>query len=296
MLNSFYTLVRRQNYMKIYESWFGEGSYTNRMDNGLQFIIKGMYEDRLPIDNTTNYSFFGDKQAKQFSPNYPFEKINAQFMRHQALVASVGIEFKPGQRYIQFPIGKRAMGSKYPTLAFSYEKGFKNILGSDVNFDKWKFIIWDDIDLKLAGRTRYRLGIGGFINDKSVFIQDYQHFNGNQLFFASDYLNSFQLAPYYANSTTAAFYAIGHWEHHFNGLITNKIPFFRRLNWHLVGGSNAFFVNSKNNYVEVFGGVENIFKLFRLDVVGSYLNGKNGTVGLRLGLGGLLGNSIRISR
>lgn len=295
-VNSLFTLIDRKNYMKIYESWFGEISYTNRMDNGLQFTVKGLYEDRLPINNTTDFSFFGSKQTKLFTPNYPFEKINTQFIRHQAVTAGVSVEYKPGQRYIQFPRGKRPMGSKYPTLSIAYEKGIADVFGSDVNFDKWKFTVWDDINLKLLGRTRYRVGIGGFINDKSVYIQDYQHFNGNQLFFASEYLNSFQVAPYYANSTTAGFYAIGHIEHHFNGLLTNKIPFFRRLNWHLVGGANAFFVNTDNNYAEAFVGLENIFKLFRVDLVASYLNGKNGTVGVRLGLGGLLGNSIRIGR
>lgn len=137
---------------------------------------------------------------------------------------------------------------------------------------------------------------GGFINDNTVFIQDHQHFNGNQLIFASEYLNSFQLAPYYANSTTASFYAIGHFEHHFNGFLTNKIPFFRRLNWFLVGGANAFYVNRDNNYIEAFAGLENIFKVLRVDVVASYLNGKSGTVGLRIGLGGVLGNSINIGR
>jgi hypothetical protein len=71
------------------------------------------------------------------------------------------------------------------------------------------------------------------------YIQDYQHFNGNQTLAASEYLNSFQLAPYYANSTTAAFYATGHLEHHFNGFLTNKIPVFRRLNWNLVGGDEC---------------------------------------------------------
>ncbi len=296
LMNSIYTLAARKNYMKIYESWFGEASYSRRMDNGLQFIIRGVYEDRRPLSNTSDFSFFGSKQTKIFTPNYPFEKLTAQFSRHQAVVGSVSVEFKPGQRYIQFPRGKRPIGSKYPTLAVSYEKGIETIFGSDVNFDKWKFSVWDDINLKLFGRMRYRLGVGGFINDRSVFIQDYQHFNGNQLLFASEYLNSFQLAPYYANSTTAQFYAIGHLEHHFNGLLTNKIPFFRRLNWHLVAGANAFFVNGNNNYAEIFGGIENIFKVLRIDVVASYLDGKNGTVGVRVGLGGLLGNSIRLGR
>lgn len=296
LLNSYYTLLDRRNYMKIYENWFGELAYGKRMDNGLMFTLKGLYEDRLPLDNSTNFSIFGSKVKKVFSPNYPFEKLDTPFTRHQALVLSVEVEFKPGQQYIQFPQGKRPLGSKYPTFQFSYQHGLKDVLGSDVNFDKWKLAAWDDINMKLLGRTRYRLGIGGFLNRKQVFIQDYQHFNGNQLLFASEYLNSFQVAPYYANSTTASFYAFGHWEHHFNGFLTNKIPFFRRLNWFLVGGSNAFFVNKDNNYVEIFAGLENVFRILRVDVVGSYLNGKNGTVALRLGFGGVFGNSIRVGR
>ena len=244
-------------------------------------------------NNTTDYSFF--KSDKQFSPNYPAEKISQQFARHQAFIASVELQYQPGQQYIQFPREKVPLGSKYPTFALQYQKGFQDILGSGVNFDKWKFSVWDDMNFKLLGKLSYRASIGGFINSKNIFIQDYQHFNGNQLIFASQYLNSFQLAPYYTNSTTASFYTTLNAEHHFNGLFTNKIPLFRRLNWNLVAGSNAFYVNKNNNYVEVFAGLENILKVLRVDVVASYLNGKNSQVGIRIGLGGLLGSAIRFN-
>jgi hypothetical protein len=52
-------------------------------------------------------------------------------------------------------------------------------------------------------------------------------------------------------------------------------------------------VNRDNNYTEVFGGLENIFKLFRVDVVASYLNGHYGQTGVRIGMGGLLGSGLR---
>ena len=126
-----------------------------------------------------------------------------------------------------------------------------------------------------------------------MFIQDYQHFNGNRTLRASEYVNSFQLAKYYANSTTSSFYTFGHLEHHFNGLITNKIPLFKRLNWNLVAGGNAFYVNSKNNYTEVFAGLENIFKLLRIDFVVAYINGTKGLTGIRIGTGGILGSGVR---
>jgi hypothetical protein len=288
LMNEIYTLFLRENYMKIYENYFGMIGYSDRLDNGLRFGVNLLYEDRMPLDNTTDFSFFGDKN-KEFTPNYPYEKIPSQFTPHQALLATVDLQYKPGQRYIEFPHNKIAIGSKYPTLELTYQKGLQNIFGSDVNFDKWSFSVWDDVNFKLRGLLKYRFSIGGFFNDKIVYIQDYQHFNGNQTIFASEYLNSFQIAPYYENSTTASFYAVGHIEHHFNGMLTNKIPLFRKLNWNLVVGSNAFYVNTTNNYVEIFGGLENIFKLIRVDFVGSYLNGKNGQFGVRFGFGGLLG-------
>jgi hypothetical protein len=51
-------------------------------------------------------------------------------------------------------------------------------------------------------------------------------------------------------------------------------------------------VNTSNNYVEVFAGLENILKLIRLDFVWSYLDGNTGQFGVRIGLGGLFGSAL----
>ncbi|MGN6508522.1 MAG: DUF5686 family protein, partial [Chitinophaga sp.] len=134
---------------------------------------------------------------------------------------------------------------------------------------------------------------GGFLNDKKVSIPDMQHFNGNQTFLNIRYLNSFQLAPYYQYSTTAKLYGTANVEHHFNGLLTNRIPLFNRLKWHLVAGSNAFYVNRANNYVEVFAGLENIFKVLRVDVVAGYQSQADTRIGIRLGFGGILGQAFK---
>ena len=293
-LNGIYTLFFNRNYMKLYENYFGEINYTNKTESGFHYNLNVLYEDRLPLNNTTSYSIIRYSE-KKFTPNYPVEILDSQFTRHQAFIAGFTLQYQPGQKFIQYPRAKVPIGSTYPTFELNYQKGFPGIAGSDVNFDKWKFSVFDDMNLKLLGNLRYRFDIGGFLNNKQVPVQDYQFFNGNQTIFASAYMNSFQLAPYYANSTTAHFYAVGHIEHHFNGLLTNKIPLFRRLNWYLVAGSNAFYVNPGNNYVEVFGGIENIFKIFRVDVIGSYLNGNKGQVGVRVGFGGLLGGKLRVN-
>lgn len=293
LLNSIYTLLEHRNYMKIYENYFTSLRFIKRLENDIRIDASVLYENRLPIDNTTDYSFF--KKDRQFTPNYPFEQLSQQFTQHQAVVASVELQYRPGQRYIQYPKRKVAIGSKYPVLALAYTKGINSVLGSDVDYDKWRFSVWDDMNFKLLGLLKYRFNMGGFLNANKVAIQDYQHFNGNQLVLASQYLNSFQLAPYYANSTTASFYMQAHAEHHFNGLLTNKIPLFKKLNWNLVAGANAFWVNSNNHYTEIFAGLENIFKILRVDVVNGYLSGQKGTWGVRIGFGGLLGGSININ-
>ncbi|MGG9971724.1 DUF5686 and carboxypeptidase regulatory-like domain-containing protein [Ferruginibacter sp. SUN002] len=293
LVNSISTLFYGDNFMKTYENWFGEIKYSKRYESGLRFSINALFEDRIPLNNTTVFTVFKNDKVN-ITPNYPYEKIAAQFNRHQAFVLGVDISIKPGQKYIQYPNSKQSLGSKYPRLSLSYIKGIKGLIGSDTDYDKWKFTVNDDKNFKLAGLLKYKLSIGGFLNKRSVYIQDYQHFNGNRSFAASEYVNSFQLAPYYANSTTASLYTIAHVEHHFNGLLTNKIPLFNRLNWNMVGGSNAFFIDKGNNYVELFVGLENILKIFRIDFVAAFANGKKGATGLRLGFGGLIGGSVAV--
>lgn len=295
LINSISTLFYGDNFMKTYENIFANIGFAKRYENGLRMNLNLLYEDRKPLNNTTNYSFF-KKDSSNITPNFPYERIASQFNRHQAVIASFDISFTPGQKYIQFPNNKVAISSKYPTFSFNYSKGINSIFGSDVNFNKWKFTVTDDLNFRIAGLLKYKISFGGFLSDKTVFIQDFQHFNGNLTAAASEYVNSFQLVSYYANSTTTSFYTMAHLEHHLNGLLTNKIPWFNKLNWHLVAGTNAFYVNQNSYHIEVFAGIENILKLFRVDVVTAFINGGKTTTGVRIGYGGLLGSNISTNK
>ncbi len=293
--NTIGTLLYGRNVMKIYENYFGKAGFSKRWESGARFIIEGEYEDRKPLDNTTDF-ILNKKYRDRFTPNYPVEILSTQFAPHQAVLLHSSLSIKPGQKYIQLPHSKIAIGSKYPTFTFDYTRGFKNILGSDVDFDKWSFNIADDANLKLAGSVKYKLEFGGFLNNKSVFIQDYKHFYGNVSHIAKEYVQTFQLASYYMFSNTSSFYTELHFEHHFNGLLTNKIPLFKKLNWNFVYGTNALYINPRSKYAEVFAGLENIFKLFRFDVVAGFQNGFKPVYTYRLGFDGLLGSAINFRR
>ncbi len=295
--NSITTLFYGNNFMKTYENYFVNIGFRKRYESGFRFAINALYEDRIPLYNSTDFTLFKN-DADNIKPNFPYVKglDTVEVPRHQAVIVSVDISFRPGQKYIQLPYSKVPIGSKFPTFSLNYTKGISDILGSDVNFDKWKFTVEDDKNLRLAGMLRYKLGIGGFINDHKVPIQDYQHFRGNEMRkILGQYLSSFQHLKYYEHSNTNDFYAFANIEHHFNGLLTNKIPFFKKLNWNLVAGTNGFYVNEDNNYIDFFAGIENIFKILRVDFITACENGKTPTFVVKIGTGGLIGNSINVN-
>jgi Family of unknown function (DUF5686)/CarboxypepD_reg-like domain len=281
--NTLESLLYERNYAKFYEAWFARIGISKEIGNGLRVSGSLRYEDRLPLENTTSHSWIERKNI-DFSPNYPIELMSENFQRHQAVIGNIGVTWRPGSKYIELPDRIVNIGSRYPVLTLSYTQGIHNMLGSDVDYSKWRFGISDDLDLKLGGNFRYRLAVGGFIKRDSVPVIDYTHFNGNRVLLSTQYLSSFQLLPYYKYSNTERFYAEGHIEHHFNGLLTNKIPFLRKLNWYLVAGSNAFYAGSDRRYVEGFAGLENIFKIARLDFVWGFEQDNTRLAGLRLGV------------
>jgi hypothetical protein len=72
--------------------------------------------------------------------------------------------------------------------------------------------------------------------------------------------------------------------------LTNKIPFFKKLNWFFVTGANSFLTADKQ-YNEVFFSIENIFKVMRVDFMQGFESGGNKYNGVRLSFSGLLSGS-----
>jgi hypothetical protein len=208
LTNTLATLFYKNNYIKFYEAWFGRADFSKTFESGLQLALSANYESRIPLQNTSDFTFF--YREKVLLPNHPYELAQIPFNRHAAIVTSAAVTWQPGQRYIELPNRKVAIGSTYPTLELRYTKGLPWLFNSTANFDKWQFSVWDDANLKLLGTFKYRAGIGGFLNNRQVDIPDFQHFNGHQTIITYHYLNTFQLAPFYRYSNTEQFYTVLH--------------------------------------------------------------------------------------
>ncbi|THU32439.1 carboxypeptidase-like regulatory domain-containing protein [Niastella caeni] len=283
--NTIRSWLFERNYAKFYEAWYARFHFSKDVGNGISLFGGLKYEDRIPLENTTTYSL-GDRKSIEFTPNYPIEIMSENFKRHQAFIGNFGVSWLPGTKYIEYPERIMNIGSKYPTFTLSFTQGVHNLLGSDVDYAKWRFDVSESLNLKLGGNFRYNMSIGGFLRRDSVAVIDYTHFNGNQILASVEYLHGFQLLPYYKYSNKNRLYAEGHFEHHFNGLLTNKIPLFRNINWYLVMGANAIYADSDKEYVEVFAGFENLLKIARVDLVWGFDKGRVSTFGVRLGIRG----------
>lgn len=272
-LSSFYW---QKNYMKTYMADFMKVSFSKGLGDGLSFGIGINYQNRKLMDNVID-----SLKNKKFAPNFPIELMATNITNHKAFSATVSVAWRPGSRYIEFPDRKINIGSKYPTFTASITKGFDGILGSTVDYTKWNFGINDNLNFKIGGTLKYAFEMGGFLQNNVSYAPDYQHYFGNQTAVANDYMKSFQLLPYYQFSNTEKFYTTGHIEYHLNGLISNKIPGYRKLNWFFVLGANALYIDDKKNYYEAFVSIENIFKVIRVDFIQGYQNNNEKPNGIR---------------
>jgi len=283
-INSIYTLMREQNFMKIYEADFLRMNYSAGIGNGLNFSASLQFQNRRPLSNLPDIAFWKDFPNRSFTNNYPSEMGAGPMQPHKAFLLSAGLTWIPGARYIEYPDRKVNIGSGYPTFNLSVTKAISGFLGADADYTKWRLNVSDEMNLGLAGELKYAFSTGGFLQKTRVFEPDQIHFIGNQVILASPFASSFQLAPYYRFSNTAALYGTGHIEYHLNGLFTNKIPGFKKLNWFLVTGANALMLEKGNYYLEYFAGLENIFKVIRVDYIRSVEQGGAQRSGIRIAL------------
>ena len=286
--NTVTTLLYTNNFIKLFEKSFVTMGVGKSLADGLRGNISFSYENRHLPDNVDTVYGWRKVKGRRFTNNYPEEQPAGFFPDHQAFTSTLRLTYQPGQKYIQYPNRRFSIGSNWPTFTLNYTHGFKNTFGSDVDFDKWKFTVNDDINFKLAGQLNYRIAMGGFINNKAVFLPDAQHFYGNQTLRAVPYVQSFQLAPYYYNSNFNTLFTTLNLEHHFNGFLTNKIPFIKKLNLDLITGTNAFYVSKSRYYTEVFVAVGNILKFLRVDFVWAFRPELGKTnFGIVFGFGGI---------
>ncbi len=273
-LNTLYSLIGKQNYMKLYDKAFGRVNFQRELVNGV-FLSTGLeYAQRSPLQNTTDFSW-NKKAERSYEPNDPLgNEFAPSFEQSEALTFTANLRLRYKQKYVTYPDRKFNYGSKLPDLWIQYRKGIRSF-GSDVNYDLLAVRLSENyISLGVFGAMEFNLEAGKFMNDNSLQFMDYRHFLGNQTVFGSParYSSSFFLLPYYEYSTDDS-YVQAHFQHNFDGWILGRIPLIRKLGWSEIFKAGFLYTPENEEYLELGFGLNNIgfgvFRIFRFDTVWS---------------------------
>ena len=290
-INSVSSLFFKDNYMKLYNLEYAQINYSQNVLNGVSLSARMGYEQRKPLFNTTDYSFF--KKDDLYSSNNPLapnDFTTPAFDPHHLFKTSLTARINFGTKYISRPDGRYNLkDDKYPTVFLVAEKAFA-ASEKKYEFERIGASVQYDLTLGNKGVLGMNFRAGKFFNAKDIAFIDYRHFNGNQTHIGTSdrYLNVFNLMPYYANSTNDRYFEM-HLEHNDKGFITNKIPLLNLLKSTLNVGFHSLAIPDRKPYTEFTVGLDNLgfgkFKLFRVDYVHSYQGGiqQNGVVfGLKI--------------
>jgi hypothetical protein len=284
-INTSYTLFNNENFMKLYKKTYAAFNIRRELVNGLIASINSEYAERSALRNSAN-DLWIDHINKRFTSNDPLHPFSddSTFKAHNAFVIDIGLSIRFKQKYYSRPFEKIIVGSKFPVINLAYSKAIPG-LNTLADYDLAKISIDDNVKLGLVGTFAYRLKGGYFLSARYLEFMDFKHFDGNQTLLANNnYLNSFKLLPYYTYSTKH-WYAEGHAEHHFNGFIFNKIPFFKKTRIQEVVGGHILFNDKIDHYYEINFGIEHILQIIRLDYVLGYGPGNQFNQGFLIGLG-----------
>ncbi|WP_025763632.1 DUF5686 and carboxypeptidase-like regulatory domain-containing protein [Dyadobacter tibetensis] len=185
-----------------------------------------------------------------------------------------------------------------PVFTLRYTLGLNNLLNSDFRYHKFAFNAKQSFRVGALGRTDYNLTVG-YIPSTLPYLLLYTPLGNESLFYVE---NAFNLMNYFEFISDR--YATLSVEHNFQGFILNRIPAIRRLKWRMLATGKVYYGSvSQNNkdiipptdnqgnalptfnylgntpYMELGYGIDNIFKVGRVDFVHrlTYLNNPNVT-------------------
>ena len=282
MVNTFSSLLFKNNFMKLYEKNFVAANFGREIVNGLNMNFNLEYSERKPLWNTTDQSTTKtDDIYSSNNPILPNDFVTPAFEKHNLMKANVVAVIKFGQHYWTRPDGKYNIGNDdYPTISVGLEKTFA-ATDKKYEYTLLSARVQKEFTLGNKGDMKINLRGGKFFTADNISFVDYKHFNGNQTHVSGgeSYTSQFNNLPYYSASTNNSYFET-HIEHHDKGFLMNKIPLLNKLQSQLVLGFHNLAIPGRNPYQEFSIGLDNLgvgkAKLFRVDYVRSYQNGYQG--------------------
>lgn len=202
------------------------------------------------------------------------------------------------ERYVSGEFEKVSLGSNWPEVNFDITRSIKGFVGSDYDFWKLHLNYYHKFNVNPIGYARFILDAGKIFG--KVPYPLLQLHEGNETYAFDRY--AFNMMNYYEFASDQ--YVSLYYEHHFQGIFLNHFPILRRLKWREVATAKYLIGSISNQnmqvlqfpaglgevskpYMEVSVGVENIFKVIRVDALWRLTHLDNPNIqpfGVRVGL------------
>ncbi|MAN87131.1 MAG: membrane receptor RagA [Algoriphagus sp.] len=290
-VNALYSILFRQNYMKLYEQRFGRVYWAHRVDYGFTYRMNFTLASRRDLFNNSAYSFY-KKPERSYTSNRP-DNIEADqaafpsaFENHSIAKFNLNIEWKPGIRYGIRNGRKYPISDRVPLIKFNYDRAFPNLLQSNTaaDFNHVELGIEHDFRFGVSGKLDFNVMAGTFFNSNQVYFPDFQHFGGNRTIFSNfGPASNYRFMDYYKYSTAGS-YVSGIFHYQFRKFLLTQLPMLRfsglRENLFL----NYLKTENSPHYVEVGYSLDNLFRIFRLELGAGFENGTYLRGGVRFGV------------
>jgi hypothetical protein len=189
------------------------------------------------------------------------------------------IRWTKDEEFLAGAFDRTSLRSKYPIFSVQGIVGVKGLLGSEYNYQKIEFQLEHNTQIGIFGRIRYGFN-AGYVFGKTAYPFLKVH-EGNQSYWLLT--STFNKLNYYEFISDR--YVGGLIENHWQGLFFDRIPLVKKLKWRLVTtGRFTYGAISERNtstilipsftkhfgktpYAEFAIGIENIFKVGRVDLV-----------------------------
>lgn len=199
------------------------------------------------------------------------------------------MRFAFDETVIESEFDRFSVATKHPIIELQYAAGVQGILGSEYSYHKLSFSYRHYVNINPIGWLSYRFKAGKVFGTVPFLLLEVSP--GNEGFFMGRGIFNAMNRYEFASDT----YAQVVLEHHFDGFFFNKIPLLRKLKWREVASFKAIYgtlsdANRKANQLNLFNpeetnnyngfrapdkqpymefgvGIENIFKVFRVDAL-----------------------------
>lgn len=234
--------------------------------------------------------------SRTFDPIFPFHYRMEPDMGDQSPLRSdindafwsIEARLARKEKYIMDGNDRITLGTKRaPVLTIRYTHGSKS-LGSDFNYDRITLRAQQSLRLGPLGRMTYLLSAGYTPSTLPAPLL-FPHIGNPTPLLTTNTFNRMQFYEFVSDRFVAV-----HVQHRFEGLLFNRLPGIRKLNWRLVANVDALWGSqSKANqavdsfkplpggnkpihfgaldpnkpYVELGYGIDNIFKLIRIQAI-----------------------------